>query len=95
MCTENIGSLLADLGQVATYLSAAASGCGRRILLPFSCSSRLAATITGLFDVVQGVGATLAWCALPGWLEKNLTAQASALEEKLHDAQYTHTFPLH
>eukprot|EP00913_Durusdinium_trenchii_P026404 g24774.t2 len=32
VCLENIGSLLADLGQVATYISAAASGCGSATL---------------------------------------------------------------
>lgn len=94
VCLENIGSLLADLGQVATYISAAASGCGSATLVPFACSSRLAATITGLFDAVQGIGATLAWCNVPGILQKNISAQASELEEQINDAVYKHTIQL-
>ena len=62
VCTEHIGSLLADLGQIATYLSGAASGCGSTTLVPYACTSRIAATVTGLFDGVQGVGGALAWC---------------------------------
>ena len=36
VCTENIGSLLADLGQLNTYLFGAASGCGETTLVPFA-----------------------------------------------------------
>ena len=40
--------------------------------VPFSCSSRIAATITGFFDVAQGVGGALAWCNHPGPIQRCL-----------------------
>jgi len=95
VCTENIGSLLADIGQVATYLSAAASGCGVTTLVPFGCSSRIAATVTGLFDAVQGIGGALAWCNHPGPIQRKVAGKLSQIQEELHNKKFTHTFPLH
>lgn len=94
VCTENIGSLLADLGQVATYLSAAASGCGHTTLVPFSCSSRIAATVTGMFDAVQGIGGALAWCNHPGPIQRKVAHKVSEIQEQLHNKLYSHSFPL-
>eukprot|EP00435_Cladocopium_sp_Y103_P046075 s704_g13.t1 len=94
VCTENIGSLLADLGQVATYLSAAASGCGDTTLVPFSCSSRIAATVTGMFDAVQGIGGALAWCNHPGPIQRKIAHKVSEIQEQLHNKLYSHTIPL-
>lgn len=94
VCTENIGSLLADLGQVATYLSAAASGCGDTTLVPFSCSSRIAATVTGMFDAVQGIGGALAWCNHPGPIQREVAHKVSEMQEELHNKLYSHTIPL-
>lgn len=94
VCTENIAGLLADISQVATYLSAAASGCGNTTLVPFSCSSRIAATVTGLFDVAQGVGGALAWCNHPGPLQRKIAKQWASIQEQLHDKRYTKSIPL-
>ena len=38
--------------------------------VPFGCSSRIAATVTGLFDAVQGIGGALAWCNHPGPIKR-------------------------
>jgi len=38
--------------------------------VPFGCSSRIAATVTGLFDAVQGIGGALAWCNHPGPIQR-------------------------
>ncbi|CAK8996609.1 unnamed protein product [Durusdinium trenchii] len=94
VCMENIGSLLADIGQVATYFSAAASGCGAMNLVPYSCASRIAGTITGLFDTIQAVGAMAAWCDHPGVFKRNISARVSEFEEKVHNARYQHTINL-
>lgn len=94
VCTENIAGLLADIAQVATYLSAAAAGCGNTTLVPFSCSSRIAATVTGLFDVAQGVGGALAWCNHPGPLQRKIAKKWASIQEQLHDKKYTKSIPL-
>jgi len=94
VCTEHIGSLLADLGQVATYLSAAASGCGKTTLVPMACSSRLAATVTGLFDMVQGIGGSLAWCNYPGYVKQHVAQGVQELKQQAHNARIQHTFHL-
>ncbi|CAJ1361006.1 unnamed protein product [Effrenium voratum] len=88
-CTKNIGALLADLGQIATYLSGAASGCGE-ILVPFACTSRIAGTITGLFDVVEGVGTSALYCNYPGAIKQNISGQISNLRQQVHEAKYVH-----
>lgn len=94
ICTEHIASLLADLGQVATYLSGAASGCGRTTLVPMACSSRLAATVTGLFDMVQGIGGSLAWCNYPGYVKQHVAQGVQELKQQAHNARIQHKIHL-
>lgn len=109
-CLNNIGQALSYIGKigyqlndlatapgvcpVATYLSAAASGCGHTTLVPFSCSSRIAATVTGMFDAVQGIGGALAWCNHPGPIQRKVAHKVSEIQEQLHNKLYSHSFPL-
>ena len=51
--------------------------------VPFSCSSRIAATVTGMFDAVQGIGGALAWCNHPGPIQRSLQWNGHGYELKL------------
>ncbi|CAE8683963.1 unnamed protein product [Polarella glacialis] len=61
-CDNQIGGLLANIGQVATYLSAASAICGPTVLTPFACVNRIAATITGFADIAQAGGVLYEGC---------------------------------
>ena len=52
--------------------------------VPFSCSSRIAATVTGMFDAVQGIGGALAWCNHPGPIQRSLTWGESRNPQENH-----------
>ncbi|CAK8996611.1 unnamed protein product [Durusdinium trenchii] len=67
VCMLSISCLIADLGQMTTFLAGAASGCGSTYLVPFACASRITASLTGLFGAISGIGAALAWCDHAKW----------------------------
>jgi len=77
-CGQEMGGEFANIGQVATYLAAAASDCGTTILVPFACANRAAAIVTGLADIVQGAFGIKQYCIPPGQRPKTTAAPTPA-----------------